>query len=197
MAVLTSRVRRAQRGQGTVEFSLFLVMLTLTLMLLIQLTWVGIQKWHFNFVSLYTARSWSVAGTSSPNSVRIKVLAAEGVHHTRMATDLYFATVVLSSEKSSTPSRWSKKFKPSLSTSMKGIQFTGVGTIMPMFAGGAKRGGVNASLEGGLAGFLGQFQFETYIPMEREPAEHTSGPKRDNDCSSYGALDAKCSGNGR
>lgn len=137
-----------------------------------------------------------------------RVTAAEGIHHPKLLLTLSWAKAALASEKTSAPSRWrSKGFSssnsnhtPRLPGSVHGIQYTGAGTIMPIFAGGARRGGVNATLDPtsffGAPG-LGQFIFETYIPMEREPAEHTSSPKRDNDCSSYSSITAGCTGNGK
>ncbi len=167
-----------QRGQGTVEFVLFLIILTFSLFLLFAMTWIGVQKWQFNFFAAYAARTWSVRPDSSPESRLAAVQAAALVHHPDLATSSFVRLMYASSHSSGTP---------------EVNKYTGYAPPFPLFKRSAiHSGGVNADIGENL---LGMITFETSIPMEAEPDESTD--KTDNDCSSYNLLTGKCSGNGR
>lgn len=175
-----------QKGQGTVEFVLFLVILTFSLFLLFALTWIGVQKWQFNFFSAYAARTWSVEGEdANPEVVLVKVQAAAVAHRPSLVNSslvkLMFAGSFQDGE------------------DPQGIDYTGFAPPFPLYRRAAfQRGGLDASITGGLldvGGIVDMVMFETFIPMQPEPDENTNG--RDNDCSDYNVLTGACSGNGR
>jgi hypothetical protein len=149
------RFHSQSRGQAAVEFAVFLVALVIALMLMIQLAWIGVQKWQFNHFTSYAARSWEVdKKNTSPQSI--------------LLTDLGFGML-----------RWKQSglVKIMLSTGQgsdsdghSGVKYKGTAEVWGLF---------QPWLGGTLS--TGLLQFEAFVPMDHEPAE-TPGTY-DNDCS--------------
>lgn len=172
----------SERGQGAVEFAIFLALLVFLLMLIVQIAVIGIQKWQFSHFALYQSRVWSVDKKSRSHST------------------IYFMVYALA------PLRWGKmhptpvplptgywplaipnaRFYSGNSDGTPGIHYAGVGDPLPLFKAAFSyapilpRGPI--SMQWPLwVQLTKKIPFQTFIPIEHEPAEN---PNRwDNDCS--------------
>ncbi|HVT45096.1 MAG TPA: TadE family protein [Thermoanaerobaculia bacterium] len=167
---------KPERGQGSVEFVLFLVALVLCLFLMIQLAWIGVQKWQFNHFAHYAARSWSVDKKDrSPRTIMLEVQGRSILGWKLLSRD------------------WVKymwAMSPSTnSDGIHGVRYHGITQLFPLYRNFI---GINAIVTSEIADLLktvipgaipalGLVMFETFVPMEHEAEEN---PQRwDNDCS--------------
>lgn len=177
--------RQRQRGQASVEFVLAFVALLLCLALVIQFTWIAVQKWQFNHFANYTARVWSVRTGDSAGMAMLYVLGSGLMRWDTLNRD-YVKLMWVSGEETQTVHNGFEE------VSADGLAFTGVTTLMPLFRpfiGGATLIST-AEIPGEILSLfpisippLGIVRFETFIPMSREPEEGSGGgQKYDNDC---------------
>ena len=179
---------RGQSGQGSVEFILFTVFLVLALALVIQFSWIGVQKWQFNHFAGYAARTWSVHTDESPSWIMNKTLLAGTSNDGWDIKDRdYVKLIWFSDEDAHTLSNGFEDVDTS------GLTWSGLAMLMPLFRpyiGGQTLVDVPAGLQSvmNLMGMeippLGIVRFEVYIPIERVPEESSGGggQKFDNDC---------------
>lgn len=190
-----------QRGQATVEFALFSVFLVLSLVLVIQFAWIGVQKWQFNHFAGYAARTWSVHHGKAPSWWMNRIIvsgAAPVVGRWKTITNEYVALIWFSGEEGRTVNNGFED------VDVHGLTYTGIAPLMAIFRPfiGSK---TLVDLPPGLQSVLnlldvdlpplGLVRFEVFIPMVQEPREYpyADGQKQDNDC-----YETPCEeGNGR
>lgn len=179
-----------ERGQAAVEFTVFLVILFLAMFLLVQLAWIGIQKWQFNHFAAYSARVWTVEKEYSPEESLLRVQLTSLVRWDLINRD-YVKFMWVSSEES----------KEIDDEPYEGITFTGIAPLMGIYKDqfGETMFTVGDPIPGELLTVLpeipttGLIRFESFIPMKKEPEEEPDTSNRDNDCE-----ETPCeSGNGR
>lgn len=165
---------RRSRGQASVEFTIFSVMLILSAFLIVQLAWIGIQKWQFNHFAAYTARVWSVEKDKSPNEAMIEVLAVALVRWNLYDRDFVKIMFVSSEDPKDVDGE-----------SANGLTFTGVSQLVSIYRDtiGETAFSVPSSVSSYLPAMpsTGLVRFETFIPVDKEPEENAR-KGRDNDC---------------
>jgi hypothetical protein len=174
------RARHGERGQAAVEFTLMTVALFFSMFLVLQLTWIAIQKWQFNHFASYAARVWAVHKDQSPGEALLGVIVPGGAYHWDFLSKDYVKLMWVSSDDPQTAEDGSG--------SVTGITYTGVAPLFPIyqsaigdtFTQGFIPSWVQSSLPFDMPS-TGLVAFETFIPMEKEPDE-APGSDRDNDC---------------
>lgn len=170
----------AQRGQAAVEFTIFAALLILAILLIVQLSWIGIQKWQFNQFAGYAARVWSVQ--KEDDDPEISLLKVQGLALLRwnlLSRDLVKFMWVSSPEDS-------RDFEDP-DVSANGITFTGAAPLLALYRqqiGETLFDNPIPSEAMSLFPFdlptTGLVGFQTFIPIEKEPEE--SPGDGDNDC---------------
>lgn len=179
-----------QRGQASVEFTIFAVLLFLAMFLLVQLAWIAIQKWQFNHFGAYAARVWTVEKEDSPQESLLNVQMRSLIRWDLINRD-YVKFMWVSSEDP----------KDVDDDTYEGITFTGIAPLMGIYRD--QIGETAIPLDGYVPDELsamlpdmpttGLVRFQTFIPMKKEPEEEPDVTNRDNDCE-----ETPCeSGNGR
>lgn len=157
--------------------------------LLVQLTWIAIQKWQFNHFAHYAARVWSVHKDDTPQEALIKVQIAAIARWDLLNRD-YVKFMWVSSE--------STKDYEDPDRSASGVYYTGFTQLLSIYRNQIGETAFSNPIPSELMALLpieipttGLVRFETFAPMEKEAEED---PDRwDNDCD-----DTPCgSGNGR
>jgi hypothetical protein len=164
------RNRSGNRGQAAVEFAVFSVLLILAMFLMAQLSVIAMQKWQFNHFSAYIARAWSTHTDWSPTSAMGQVMA-RGIlrwsyNDGRFVLPLSVSEVTDEVEKGD-----------GSEVSVNGLRFRGIRMTMEMYR---RYLGLGAGF--GFPTGTGIVDYETYIPMEKEPEEEPNNNRRDNDC---------------
>ena len=184
-----TRQKKGERGQAAVEFAIFSVALIFSLFLIVQVAWIGIQKWQFNHFASYGARVWSVhTDKSSDDAIKDVIEPAKNSRWKLGASSDFVSSIWASSEESQDVD----------GESAEGITYSGAASTFKLFRGqiGDTQGDLNIPPgEGQGLDSDGLIAFQTFIPMEKEPKEEstTGGHKNDNDC-----KETPCeSGNGR
>lgn len=184
----SSRGRASERGQAAVEFVVFSVILVLSLMLVVQIAWIGVQKWQFNHYASYSARVWSVETEDDAATSSRDVIVASLIPPHRWPLSWDYVRVM---------GVWSEDSQDD----MEGITYVGVAPLMPLFRNRFSSDTfVDNPIPGEIMDLLpfslpdfGLVSFMTFVPMEKEPEEHPEVSNRDNDCE-----DTPCTeGNGR
>lgn len=170
-----------ERGQAAVEFTLLAVMLILASFLVLQLTWLAIQKWQFNHFASYSARSWSVQTNKTPGEVLFEVIMPGAISRWDLWSRDYVKLMWVSSEDPVTDEETSE--------AITGVTYSGVAPLFAFYQPVIGETFLNAYIPGWVFDFLpfdvpstGLVAFETFIPMEREPYEEPDRSDRDNDC---------------
>lgn len=176
------------------EFAVFTLILFLLMFLIIQLAWIGIQKWQFQHYASYAARTWSVRSDWGTEESLLKA---------QVASTLFTDWNLFSRDwvKAMWASSNEAKDVDDENTGIEGVSYTGVAPLMPIYRGligetlfdNPIPGSVMAQLPAFDMPTSGLVRFETFIPMEKEPEEDGDADNRDNDCD-----DTPCTeGNGR
>lgn len=181
-------IRKTQKGQASVEFAIYLIILTILLLLPIQLAWIGVQKWQFTHFGSVAARTWSVHTTDGANTSMMSVNGRAILRGWAMFSGLYVGAIppMIASTSSKSITKGAGG-----SVSTQGFKFQGVGKVIPIF-----KPFFGFSGSWGYTGFdaisnvavrtmistLGWVQFEGYVPMQKEPTEEPNNKRRDNDC---------------
>ena len=176
------------------EFAVFTLILFLLMFLIIQLCWIGLQKWQFQHFAGYSARAWSVRKDWSPEStlLRAQLASSLGTDWNLFSRDWVKAMWVSSDSPTDVDDD---------NTDIAGITYTGVAPLMPVYRGLFGETLFDNPIPSSVLSELpaidipssGLVRFQTFIPMEKEPDEDPDTSNRDNDCS-----DTPCeSGNGR
>jgi hypothetical protein len=161
--------------------------------LMVQLSWIAIQKWQFNHFAAYSARVWSVNKDDSAEGALLKVQAVGVVRWDLIGTD-YVRLMWVSDE--------GQKDYDEPAVTADGITYTGIAALMSIYRDQIGEtlldAGIPGSAYSAVPGLLdlptsGLVRFQTFIPMQKEPEEEPGISNRDNDCD-----DTPCSsGNGR
>ena len=160
--------RSSERGQGSVEFTIFIIFLILCIFLLVQLAWIGVQKWQFNHFAAYAARVWTVnKSNESPEASLIKVQIV-GIVRWKLASTSYVKIM------------WAD------SQSDGKITYNGIAPIFPLFKPFIGDTLTGISIPSEVSSIIpvsipssGFIRFQTSIPMDHEPNEDPD--KYDND----------------
>lgn len=179
-----------QRGQGSVEFVVFSILLILAMFLVVQLAWIAVQKWQFSHFAAYSARVWSVQKDDGAEEALLKVQLAAIPRWNLIQRD-YVKFMWVSDE-------GTEDFEGE--SGVQGVTYTGVTQLLSIYR---DQIGETFFDYGGLSDILayipvevpttGLVRFKSFIPMEKEPEEQPDISNRDNDCD-----DTPCSsGNGR
>jgi TadE-like protein len=172
--------RLSERGQAAVEFTIFAAMLLLAIILIVQLSWIGIQKWQFNHFASYSARVWSVHKDQEPGDA-LRQVQIRALLRWNLASNDYVKLMWVKGEGS--------KDYHDPDVTANGITYLGAAPLLSIFR---QQIGETLfsnpipawamSLFSGLdipsTGLVG---FETFIPIDKEPEEQP-GSDRDNDC---------------
>lgn len=171
--------RHGERGQAAVEFTLMTVALFFSTFLVVQLTWIAIQKWQFNHFASYAARVWAVHKDQSPGDALWLILPG-GAYHWDLLSKDYVKVMWASSEESRTAEDGSG--------SISGITYTGVAPLFPIYQPAIGDTFTQSFIPSWVHSLIpfdmpstGLVAFETFIPMEKETDEEP-GSDRDNDC---------------
>jgi hypothetical protein len=160
-------------------------------------TWLGVQKWYFNFLAHYAARSWSVtyrgqntSPSSTLNSLKFMIPVA---HPGLLGKNLLSLTGQSPIPLMSASSNQSQSITRAdgTSVSLNGIKYTSYARPFPIFE--PFIGSLFSSGDDDVllrrSGF-GWITFETVIPIENEEVDHFGGRENanryDNDCSEPG-----------
>jgi len=165
----------SSRGQAAVEFAIFTFFLYLMIFLVVQLMFLGIQKWQFAHFASYSARAWSVQRSEGAFTTTIRVQGAASIFGWNLTNGRWVAPIIVTSESTSR-------------NGVTGVVFLAQKEVMSMYRGWiGERFGLP-----GLIDFtpLNFFFYESFIPMVREPVERPG--QRDNDCN-----DTPCTGGNR
>lgn len=180
-----------QKGQASVEFAIFSIILVILLLIPIQLAWIGVQKWQFTHMGWIAARSWSVHTHNSNWSANTAMFTVSGravIRGWELFSGLYVGGIPPMTASTSTKSI-TKAAGGSVSTS--GFKFNGFGKVLPIFkpffgfsgpwgyTGWQAYNAVDTRL---LISTAGLVRFEGYVPIEKEPSEQPNTKRRDNDC---------------
>jgi hypothetical protein len=172
-------LRRSERGQAAVEFTIFSVALIFSMFLIVQLAWIAVQKWQFNHFAAYSSRAWSVQkDQGAEETLIIHIILPSLFMRWHLLTKDYVKFMWVSSEDP----------KDIDGSSIPGLSYTGVAALFPLyqdaigdtFSGAFIPSSVSSIIPFPLPTF-GLISFETFIPMEKEP-EEKPGSDRDNDC---------------
>jgi hypothetical protein len=191
---MRNRKRKSERGQAAVEFAIFALILFLLMFLIIQLAWIGLQKWQFQHFASYTARAWSVRKDwgGEATLVRVQVASTIGTDWNLFSRDWVKAMMVSSED---------PKDVDDDNQNIPGLSFLGVAPLMPVYRGLLGETLFDNPIPDYVMNELppidiptsGLVRFESFIPMEKEPEEEPDTSNRDNDCE-----ETPCeSGNGR
>ncbi len=186
----TGRHATGQRGQAAVEFMIFFIMTFLSLMLIVQLVWIGIQKWQFNHFAGYAARVWAVHKDDEPGDSLRRIEGAALFLRWNLLSRDYVKFMWVSSEDA----------KEIDDENYSGITYSGVAPLLPLFRDVIGETLFDNPIPSEVSSIIpidlptsGLVRFETFIPMEKEPEEQPDISNRDNDCE-----DTPCTkGNGR
>ncbi len=195
MRPLLQRRLRSQRGQSTTEFILLSFWFVLFIFVVFQIALFGVQKWYFNFVANYVARSWSVendANTSIGSYVQIYKVWPLVVAHRDIAGDFLRGGSLIADPVASMIAFNEANRNP------PGLRFYGVGRTIGPFDNwiGTRvqdmvpQAAVAVSIAEGfgieIPSASGYIVFETYIPIRNENITAYGGPQNpnrwDNDC---------------
>lgn len=172
--------RRSSRGQSSVEFTIFSVILIILMLIPVQLAWIGMQKWQFTHFASSAARTWTVHKDQSPSAAMLSVQTRALLRGWKLFSSRWIGLMTAStSTKNITKGDGS-------TLNAQGLKFQGLGRIIPIFrpffgfSGPYGYFGIEAISTRALL-TIGFAQFEGFIPMEREPTEQP-GQRRDNDC---------------
>jgi hypothetical protein len=175
------RARHDERGQAAVEFTLMTVALFFSTFLVVQLTWIAIQKWQFNHFASYAARVWAVHKDQSPGDALFRVIVPGGAYRWDFWSKDYVKLMWVSSEE--------PRPAEDGSGSISGITYTGVAPLFPIYQPAIGDTFTQAFIPSWVYTYLpfempstGLIAFETFIPMEKEPDEEPDRSDRDNDC---------------
>jgi hypothetical protein len=181
----------AQRGQAAVEFTIFAVLLILAMTLIVQLSWIGVQKWQFNHFSSYAARVWSVQKDhDDPQDSLFEVQTIALVRWNLLGRDLVKLMWVHEADDS-------KEYEDPDVTA-NGITFWGAAPLLSIYREQIGNTLFDNPIPPEAMSLIpidipstGLVGFQTFIPIEKEPEE--SPGEGDNDCE-----ETPCeSGNGR
>lgn len=181
----------AQRGQAAVEFTIFAVLLILAMTLIVQLSWIGVQKWQFNHFSAYAARVWSVQKDhDDPQDSLFEVQVIALVRWSLLSRDLVKLMWVHEANDS-------KEYEDPDVTA-NGITFWGAAPLLSIYREQIGNTLFDNPIPPEAMSLIpidipstGLVGFQTFIPIEKEPEE--SPGEGDNDCE-----ETPCeSGNGR
>jgi hypothetical protein len=147
--------------------------------LLVQIAWIGIQKWQFNHFAAYAARVWTVEKDDTPEESLLNVQMRALLRWDLISRD-YVKFMWVSSEDS----------KDIDDDTYEGITFTGIAPLMGIYKDqiGETMFTVDNPIPSELMAVLpdipttGLIRFETFIPMKKEPEEQPDISNRDNDC---------------
>lgn len=165
-------------------------MLFLASFIVVQIAWLGIQKWQFNHFALYSARVWTVEKEDSPEESLLKVQLLSLLRWDLINRD-YVKFMWVSSEDP----------KDIGDDTFDGMTYTGIAPLFSLYRDqiGETMFTVGEPIPGELLAYLpeipttGLVRFETFVPMKKEPEEQPNISNRDNDCE-----ETPCeSGNGR
>jgi hypothetical protein len=171
--------RKRENGQAAVEFTVFTVILFFSLFIVLQMVWLGVQKWQFNHFASYAARVWSVHKDQTPGQSLIRLLGPQELIGWSLPSHDYVAAIWV----------WSTDpVEDEDGTSYSGVTYRGVAPLFPFYRDQVGDTFFNAFIPPEILSLLpfqlpstGLVVFETFIPMEKEPDEQP-GPGRDNDC---------------
>ena len=154
------------------------VALFFSMFLVLQLTWIAIQKWQFNHFASYAARVWAVRTNQSPGESLLVILAGGAVHWDFWSTD--YVKVMWVSDSSD---------EPEPGSGITGITYKGVAPLFPIYQSAIGDTFTQSFIPSWVYSYLpfdmpstGLIAFETFIPMEKEPPEEPDRSDRDNDC---------------
>lgn len=158
---------------------IFFVLLILALVLVVQLAWIGIQKWQFNYFALYSARVWSVEKThNDPEYSLLKVQAAQALRWGLDSNRIKFMWVQF-------PEDTKDYDDPGITAN--GITYWGVAPLFALYRDRFGETLIEGSfLTEALSRFIfdrpttGYVGFATFIPIQKEPEEKPG--EFDNDC---------------
>jgi hypothetical protein len=174
------RARCGERGQAAVEFMLMTVALFFSMFLVLQLTWIAVQKWQFNHFASYAARVWAVHKDHSPGQSLLLILPGGAYRWGFLSKD--YVKVMWVSSVDPHPAEDG-------SGSISGITYTGVAPLFPIYQSAIGDTFTQAFIPSWARSLIpfdmpssGLVAFETFIPMEKEPDEEPDLPNRDNDC---------------
>lgn len=173
---------RQQRGQSSVEFVIFSVILIILMLIPVQLAWIGVQKWQFTHFAASTARTWTVHTDDSATGSMVSVLVRATIRGWKLFSSRWIGLMIASGPET-------KSIEKGIggTLNVQGLKFQGLGRIIPIFRpffgfGGAWGGtGFDAIATRALL-TVGFVQFEGFIPMVKEPTEQPNNQRRDNDC---------------
>ena len=175
--------KRAQKGQGTVEFVLVSLMLMFFLMLTWQMAWVACQKWYFNFTAAYAAREWSVKALGTGTDKVLLDAEAWQIIRRPNLVSIPFVRPILAGTEDAERGAMDDGDLFGTGSLPPGIRYTGYAEYLPLFRPAVIE---SAHFQ---PGTLGVIRFDTYIPIEHE--ESFDGPEdpsrydNDRDTSSY------------
>jgi hypothetical protein len=191
---MRDRKRKSESGQAAVEFAVFTLILFLLMFLIVQLAWIGIQKWQFQHYAAYSARAWSVRTDwgAEETLIRAQTASAIGTDWNLFSKDWVKAMWVSSED---------PKDVDDDNSNINGLTYTGIAPLMPIYRGLIGETLFDNPIPGSVMSQLPDFdipssglvRFESFIPMEREPEEQPDESNRDNDCEGTPCE----SGNGR
>ena len=164
------RGSRSCRGQGAVEFVLMTLLLFLMMFLVVQLMWVGVQKWQFSHFTGYAARVWQVHKDDSAQDAMFSVLISSIALRWQILNKDYVKAIWVSEENAS-------------QDGTTGIRYRGVVQAFPFYQPyiGQSFTPPGVSLPFGITvPPTGIFLFESYIPIQKEAEEDED--RWDNDC---------------
>lgn len=173
--------KRAERGQAAVEFTLLSVLLILGMLLIVQLTWIAIQKWQFNHFASYAARAWAVQNEQTPGQVLVELIIMGGIPRWNLLSRDYVKVMWVSSEDPVTDEVTGE--------SIEGLTFSGAAPLFPVYEDPIGEVFLTAYVPEWVFNLLpfhlphtGLVSYETFVPMEKEPDEEPDRSDRDNDC---------------
>jgi len=176
--------KRAQRGQGTVEFVLVSFMLVFFLMLSWQMAWVACQKWYFNYTAAYAARTWSVKALGTTTSKPLEEVELWQIFRKPNIINVPFVRPIFAGTEDADKGGSDDDDLFGAGSLPPGIRYSGYAQYLLWFQPAVIE---SAHLESG--SLTGLIRFETYIPIEHE--ESFDGPEdpehndNDRDTSKY------------
>jgi hypothetical protein len=163
-----------------VEFVIFSVLLILAMVLIVQLSWIGVQKWQFNHYAAYAARVWSVTKDEEAEDSLVRV-QDEAIDRWKLLDRDLVKVMWVSQEDDS-------KDYDDPDVTANGISFSGAAPLLSIYRDSVGESLFDESIPSDAftlfsidlpsSGLVG---FKTFIPMEKEPEENP-GQRRDNDC---------------
>jgi hypothetical protein len=177
-----STALRREKGQASVEFAIFSLILFFALLLIVQLMWFGIQKWQFNHFAAYSARVWSVEKEYTPSSA---------LYRTQLRALLRWGLIKKDWVKLMWSSGIESRSFDEAAQPVEGVRYRGVAPAMAIYRPLLGEMALDEVIPGEVSALFpgvipksGLVSFGAFIPMRKEPTErpYTGTRYNDNDC---------------